>query len=349
MSSRRANPLLIGGFVTAGLLILAAATIVLSGGRWFSQPQRVVMFFSGSVYGLQKGAPVVFRGVKVGTVQSVEVYYETDTDSFAIPVVAELDADAVRGLDGLRADRDIALAVPGLVERGLTAQLGTQSLLTGQLYVDLDLRPRQRGVTRGTFRGDAIEVPTAATAIQNLKNQFDGMDFRRIVEDVGQIAAATRELVGSDQTRQALADLAATTAALKRVAARLEQRSGPLMDGAQRALASVDGAGKTVTQAADSVKGAAGHASALLAPDSPSVQALQATLAEAAAAAEALRRTADADGPLARSGERALHDLAAAARALRQLSLTLDEQPQSLLRGRRDPPVPPLPQEGPKP
>ena len=40
------------------------------------------MHFSGSVYGLQVGAPVVFRGVRVGSVESIEVFYDRATDSF---------------------------------------------------------------------------------------------------------------------------------------------------------------------------------------------------------------------------------------------------------------------------
>ena len=103
-------------------------------------------------------------GVRVGDVTEISVRYDGRTDSFAIPVIAELDDDAVRGLEGRFSHDDIGHALPLLIKRGLTAQLGTQSLVTGQLYVDLDFRSKPPGVLHGGYEGDATEIPTSATA-----------------------------------------------------------------------------------------------------------------------------------------------------------------------------------------
>ncbi|RZI94121.1 MAG: MCE family protein, partial [Rubrivivax sp.] len=59
MKRRRASPFVIGAFVVGALALLVVALIALPGQHWFKRPERVVMFFSGSVFGLQKGAPVV--------------------------------------------------------------------------------------------------------------------------------------------------------------------------------------------------------------------------------------------------------------------------------------------------
>ena len=96
------------------------------------------MHFSGSVYGLQVGSPVVFRGVRIGSVQSIGVVH--DGEQFRVPVVAALDRDRIHKLHGGSARDDPDLSLPSLVARGLSAQLATQSLLTGQLYIDMDLR-----------------------------------------------------------------------------------------------------------------------------------------------------------------------------------------------------------------
>lgn len=340
---RQLSPTLIGSFVVAGIALIATAIIALAGNSYFTRKERTVMHFSGSVYGLQVGAPVVFRGVRVGSVESIEVFYDRATDSFSIPVVAALDSDAVSGLDGKRSDGDVGLALPALVERGLSAQLSMQSLLTGLLYVDLDLRPQRVGSLRGTYRG-ATEIPTTATAIQNLRDQFDGMDFRRVAEDISAIAASARAVVSGPQLKQALDDLAEITASFKRMSSRLDQRLDPLADELQRSLVSTRVAMDATGKAAKSVDSTAvglgrtsERVSDLLAPEAPLVVNLQRAADEVARTATALRETTSSDSTLMLGADRALDDLSRAARALRDLAEALEQQPDALLRGRKEP------------
>jgi paraquat-inducible protein B len=336
MKSRRANPFVIGAFVVGAIAILAVALIALPGRHWFSkQPERVVMFFSGSVFGLQKGAPIVFRGVRIGDVTDISLHYDDKTDSFAIPVLAELDADAVRGLDGRMGNDDIGHALPTLIERGLSAQLGTQSLLTGQLYVDLDFRTKPRGRTHGGYRGDATEIPTSATAFQALKDQLESVDLRKIVDDLGQIANSARQLIAAPELKQGLKDFAATATHARRLAAQLDRRAVPLTQGAERAFASVDRAGNEVSDTANRFDKTADRANELLDPKGAVVRDLQRAINELAQASAALHEAADGDGPLLQQTERTMRELSQAARALRQLARSLDAQPQQLLLGRQ--------------
>ena len=106
--ARKASPTLIGAFVVTGLALLAAAIVFVAGNDLFKRRERAVMYFRGSIYGLQVGAPVVFRGVRVGSVTSLEVVYDRVNDRFVIPVVAELERDAVRGMDGPRGRTAVA-------------------------------------------------------------------------------------------------------------------------------------------------------------------------------------------------------------------------------------------------
>ena len=192
---RKASATLIGTFVVAGIALIATAIIALAGNNLFTPKERTVMYFSGSVYGLQVGAPVVFRGVRVGSVESIQVSYDRNTDAFSIPVVAVLDSDAVRGLDGKQADAgsDPELALPALVKRGLNAQLSMQSLLTGQLYVDLDLRPRRFGDTHGD---DVLEgVVDAHVELDRLGARHDQEKSRG---DVGRGRNEDRDLFAAE-------------------------------------------------------------------------------------------------------------------------------------------------------
>ncbi|WP_066271533.1 MlaD family protein [Hydrogenophaga palleronii] len=338
---RKASATLIGSFVVVGIALIAVAIIALAGNNLFTRKERTVMHFSGSVYGLQVGAPVVFRGVRVGSVESIDVFYDREKDQYSIPVIAVLDSDAVSGLDGKRGDGQQGPALPALIERGLSAQLSMQSLLTGLLYVDLDLRPRRESSLRGSYHG-ATEIPTTATAIQNLREQFDGMDFRRVANDISAIASSARAVVSGPQMKQALSDLAEITASFKRISERLDKRVGPLTDELERSLASTRKAMDGMSQAAQSVDRTAigfGRTSErmgeLLAPDAPLVQNLQRAADEVARTAGALRESTAGDSSLMLSADRALDDLSKAARALRDLAETLEQQPDALLRGRK--------------
>jgi paraquat-inducible protein B len=349
---RKASPTLIGAFVVAGLALIVAAIVFIAGNDLFKRKERAVMYFNGSIYGLQVGAPVVFRGVRVGSVASIEVVYDRANDRFVIPVVAELERDAVHGIDGpgaSTAKRGDAPALAALVQRGLRAQLQMQSLLTGLLYVDIDLQPNgtalrapssdaQQNAIAGS---NAVEIPTTDTAVQALKNQLEGLDLRRLLDDVSAIAGSARALVSGPELRAALEDLQAITGSVKRLAMRLEQRVDPLATAANSALARTDNAAQRVSAAADDISATARSLARtsdslgqVVAPDSVLMGKVQGAAAEVASAAAALRGATGSDDGVLQQTTRAMQDLSRAARALRELADSLERQPQSLLRGR---------------
>lgn len=339
---RRGNATLIGAFVVAGLLLVLAAVIAAGGGRLFARKERVVMNFNGSIYGLQIGAPVVFRGVRLGSVTSIGLVYDRARDDFMIPVVADLESASIMGLAEAKGDSG-ATVLAALSARGLSAQLAMQSLLTGQLYVDLDLRPQKPALLRGQA-GRALEIPTSTTAIQNLKNQIDGLDFRRLLDDVSAIAASARTVVSGPQLKQVMDDAAAITANLRKLSGRLDARFGPLADAASATLGDARRAATRVSTAADGVAdtaqrlgGTADHVSALVAPDSPLVNSLKESANELAQMAGSLRRQTGEDSTLMQDADQALRDVSRAARSLHELADLLDRQPDALLRGRPAP------------
>jgi paraquat-inducible protein B len=337
---RQANATLIGAFLVIGLALITLALITVAGSKLFTRKDRAVMHFSGSVYGLQLGAPVVFRGVRVRTVAAIEVFYDRSSDSFSIPVVVELDGDAVGGLDGKRTTVDVALALPALVQRGLTAQLSMQSVLTGLFYVDLDLRPQAKRHVRGGYR-ELVEIPTTASGVQALQTQLESMDFRRLAEDVWAIASSAPSTLSGPELKQALVDLSQITANFKRLSGRLDKRIDTLADDVQRALrgarATLQNVGQAalgVNQTADRFGALSDQACALLAPQSPLILKLQSATDEVARSAAALRQSTATDSPLMRNTEQTMHDLSRASRALRDLAETLEQHPEALLRGR---------------
>ena len=337
----RPNAARVGLFTLGGLALLFVAVVVVFGGRLFAQTERAVLHFSGSVYGLQVGAAVVFRGVRLGSVKSIGIVL--DGSRFAVPVIVELDRERIRLADGGSAAQEPAVSLAALVERGLTGQLATQSLLTGQLYVDLDLRPTAKAAVR---RADGlVEIPTAPTRFQSLQDQLDRVDIAAMSADLGATLAATRGLVGGPEIRQTLAELAQASAALARLASALDKRVPALADTATGALrqageasARVGGAAERVSGAADRVGAAAERADTLLQPGSPLVTRVQQAAEELARTAAALRAATGDESASVQSVQRAMGDVSRAARAVRALADQIEQQPQSLIRGRETAP-----------
>ena len=335
--SKKASPLLIGAFVVGGLALIVLALVAVAGGEFFERKERAVMYFGNSIYGLEVGAPVMFRGVRVGSVKRIAIFYDRKSDKFAIPVTAELDPDAIRGLDGVRGS-DAAL--PTLLQRGLSAQLSMQSLLTGQLYVDLDLRPTQVRTLHGTLTG-LTEIPTTTTAIQNLRNQLEGVDFRRMLDDLATLARSTSQVLAGPQLKQSIEDIAELTGSLRRVTALAEKRLDPLLGDAsvtmsttRKAMDKLGTAADDVSQTAGSFQGATKDLKALIASDSPLIRDVRGAAEQLSQTAVNLRRATQEDGNLLRNTERALQDVSRAARAARDLAELLERHPDALLRGR---------------
>lgn len=299
------------------------------------------MHFSGSVYGLQVGAPVVFRGVRIGSVTSIGLAFDRERELVFIPVTADLDRRIVYDMAGAPTELHRELSVADLVERGLRAQLGLQSLLTSQLYVDFDFRPDKPAVRVAPDNG-RHEVPTVTTAIEQLKAQIEGVNIKQLTEDVAAIAASARRTLAGPELAQSLRNLQDVLASMKTLIERLDAEAGPLaasarrtLASADRALVSADAAVKRIEGAAARVEGAAERFGALAAPDAPLLLRLQEATHELARTATALRESTAEDSALVTGLQRTLRDVAQAARSVRELTDAIERQPESLLRGRR--------------
>ena len=95
--SKEANPKLIGLFVIGALALVIVGVMVFGGGSFFKHGVNYVMFFKGSVIGLDVGAPVTFRGVKVGSVSSISLDFNQTSGNVTIPVVVSFEPDRVKG------------------------------------------------------------------------------------------------------------------------------------------------------------------------------------------------------------------------------------------------------------
>lgn len=332
----------VGALALAGIVLLGLA-IAAVGGQWFSPRERALMRFERSVYGLNVGAPVVLRGVRIGQVTAVGLAPAGPT-GLAMPVTAEFDRALLRDLLGADAPAD-GPALPLLVGRGLVARLATQSLLTGLLYVDLDLVPGRTHQPVAAATAGLAAIPTEATRLQTLQSQLEGLDLAQLGQDLAAVAGAARQLLAGPEAAQLLQRSAAAAGQLQQLAQALSRDLPPLARSAEATLADARRGVATLAQAGGQVAGqvglaaqqvgaAASQARALAEAGAPALAAVQQAAQALGQAAGSLREAAAEDSNLRLHADRALQDVARAARALRELGELLERQPDALLRGR---------------
>jgi phospholipid/cholesterol/gamma-HCH transport system substrate-binding protein len=187
----KANPAVIGSFVIGAIALVVIGLMVFGGTNWFAKRNKYVAYFPGSVKGLQVGAPVDFRGVTMGRVTEIRVMFNPQDVSAQIPVIMEFDPTRIEVVGG----EPIVTGGAGaqrLIDAGFRAQLQSQSLLTGLLFVNLDFK---KDTPARLVGGDEPypEIPTIPS------------EFEQLQQSAGDVAARMPELL--DRLNGLLTDL----------------------------------------------------------------------------------------------------------------------------------------------
>lgn len=133
MSQTNPNYFRLGLFVFAGLAAILALILVFGTGQIFKKTLMTETYIEQSVTGLDVGAPVRFRGVKLGQVTSIGLsgnLYESNE-----PLAKRKEYVVIRmKIDG---DRNELLGPAGKLPSDLRARVKSQGI-TGVNYVELD-------------------------------------------------------------------------------------------------------------------------------------------------------------------------------------------------------------------
>jgi len=324
--SRQANPTLIGAFVLGAVILGAMTVMVLAGGQWFEERRQHILYFEGAAQGLQVGAPVVFLGVKVGTVKRIQLGLDADNRRFLVPVTIEVEPNAVQSAKGEQVDLRDRQTIRKLVDQGLRGQLRMQSLLTGQLYVDLNFHP---GRPARFVAGDPelSEIPTIPPAVEELAAKLEGFPIEAFLADLAEISRSLKKALAAPEAKEIPARLAASLKHLQAVSARLDRESGPVLAAAREDLLAMGKALEAAQAAFVRVEQAAQGAPQAL-------RGLEKAGGELARAAENVQRLSTDEAPTVARLNEALREISRAARALRLLAETLEQQPESMWRGK---------------
>lgn len=304
---KKANPALIGGFVVGAIVLAVAGLLVFGSGKMFKHTFKFVCFFPGAVDGLNVGAPVRFKGVEIGSVTDIRLRLgdakaieATDVArGTRIPVTIELDGDKIASQGGKRPIGDPE-AFKQMIDLGLRAQLNAQSLVTGLLFVQLDLRPGTPVNLVLPPDSTPMEIPTLPTAMEQVQSaaaeilrKLEDMHIEKLVASASETVDALKNVLSTPELKQTVESLPATVAnlnqtvtSMRELAARLDSKSGPLLESL---TATSNKAGATVQQAQSTLQ----SMQTFVAPQSPLSSQLTGSLQEVSAAARSLRLLAD--------------------------------------------------------
>jgi paraquat-inducible protein B len=174
------------------------------------------------VRGLNKGAPVTFRGVKTGEVKAVDAVLTTLAEGSPIVIVVtiEIARNVVSSQEGAgRPFASLRGAELGqaLVARGLRARLMSSSLLTGQKYIDMDFLPQDPPRFVGV-KAPYPELPTTPTAMEKLGEKGEQfvqklaeLPLDQMLEDVRLALQSLRSTLESEDLKGAISGVRAAT------------------------------------------------------------------------------------------------------------------------------------------
>lgn len=282
--TKSANPVTVGVFVVGATILAMIVLMVFGASRLFTRTETAVCYFHDGVHGLDVGAPVKYKGVTIGKVDSISIEVsKRDIRDTRIAVIMSVDLNAVkRKVSG--ADDDKTLFYKQINE-GLRAQLAFQSIVTGMLYIELDYfaLPGEHFNLYGT--SGLHEIPVAPSGLSDLAKKFEEtllqiseLDLKSISKNLNLFLVTANEKLEAVDVKAINNKLVATLDNLNQITSDPELKSIAkntnlfLAEGRNFIAASsttVDTLGKDTTEAISTLNGILKNLDEIVAPNSP--------------------------------------------------------------------------------
>jgi paraquat-inducible protein B len=319
MKSRRYKTA-VGAFVLGAVALFALGLVLLTTKRFFSDDTEYVLFFDSSVNGLSIGAPVVFRGVPLGSVTRISLVADAQEGSVTIPVFISINAGSIMSSDGIAgvSEEFEQQMVRSMVGRGLRARLHLQSLITGKYVVDLDFHPE--AAPRYRSSNPELEIPTVPSPIDAFQRALSKVPLEQLLQSIDEVLLSLVNALSGGKLKDGIAAFAGTFAEAERLL-----KEADLPKAITDTLAHLDDTARAVREQMPASLHSFREAMRALADSA-------AQLRQAANSAEDIVRR---DSPTVADLRRLLQEGEAAARALRALASMLERNPESLLQGRK--------------
>lgn len=325
--SMKASKTAIGMFVVGALALIILGIVVLGSGRFFVERPTYVMFFDGSVNGLRVGAPVLFRGVPVGTVSEINMRVNPKDLSVLIPVYVEIGKSKIQtaGVETLPKDKKTQQEITSqMIKRGLRARLEMQSVVTGLLQVSMDFYPDKPARLVGA-EPRYVEIPTIPTPFQMLAEKVESIPLDEILDRLNLAVDGIQKLVNSPEMQGMAGSIRLAADDARGLMGRIDQQVEPMAK-------SLNSTAARLEQLAGTLDREIGPLTSSLKNTSDQAADM---LQKAGTAFSQFQEITDDESSVIFRLNRTLEELESSARSIRDLSDTIEENPQVLLFGKR--------------
>lgn len=266
--SKKANPTSIGLFFIVGLVLGLGGLVVFSTRGLFHPMQMEVLYFDASLKGLNPGAPVKFRGVTIGSVEEILIRHNQASNDFSMPVIIAIDKELAQS----KSDQQLQIGnqnkLSEMVGQGLRARLDSESLVTGVLYVEVEIIPDAPPPKYHQLKPEYQEIPTVPSQAQYLLANLAKFDAKALSENLNELLVKLNTSLGelnivgmNAGVTNSLASLRQTLDEAGLLLKRVDSRVDPVADSITNTL---DSAQKTLV----SLQVGIGKVSDLAGPDS---------------------------------------------------------------------------------
>jgi len=338
--SKKANPTLVGMFVIVGIVLAVATVLLLGSGKLFTTKIHYVLYFNESVNGLQKGAPVKFKGVTIGAVDEILLHYDKSKTEIRIPVVIHLNANQI--LDNLAVPTQAGqqAAYVDLVNH-LIGKLETDSFVTGRLYIGLryDQASDSERIPGPRALDHYPEIPAEPSSFKAFTDQLSNIDVAGISEKANklldQVNTSLEEIEFDELNQEVLETI--KTVRTKISQADIEKSLKSFND----TMAAATGALTSLEKTSDKIRGLSGTAEAEI---KPLMAGINEATAETVTALKSIEETASelrelvtARSPAYRKVLKTMDELNLLTRSIRELSDKINRNPKMFLTGKPNP------------
>ena len=326
---RKANPRLIGLFVLGAIALFVTALVALGSGFLSQRQAPAVVYFDGSVNGLYVGAPVNFRGVRVGSVTRVDLVIDSRDLTARIPTYIRFDPERTKWA-GTPEGKVPDITYKDMVDRGLRAQLVYQSYVTQQLMVELDFLPSSPPILVG---GDpnVEEIPAIPSTLDVVRRNLENLPIQDMVGKAMNTLNNVDRLLASPELPQALTAMAAGMREFETTmtAARTTFATG------SETLTQVQGDLRTTMAELQSLIGTANQeAGPLIESLRTTARSVEQAVGQANTVLGNANDLVSRNAPIRSDLETSMRNLSLASRSLRSFAETLERNPNALLLGR---------------